>query len=143
METKPWIFYIIWHETTNATYAGVSPNVHRRLRQHNSEIAGGAKYTTSKEAGKWKHICFVHGFRTKQEILQFEWAVKHQPPRGKNGGGLPMRIHKLITTLNKPQWTSNAPPASHIPLRVEPLTMPHDISINLTQDMLPEYITII
>ena len=145
---KPWTFYVIWHEATGATYAGVSPDVHRRLRQHNGELAGGAKYTTSKGPGGWTHVCFVHGFQTKQQVLQFEWAVKHQPPRGKGGGGLAMRLKKLVATLNKPRWTSNAPPAAEVPLRVEPLlpiTLPYNVSnsLALTPDMLPKYVTII
>ena len=113
---RPWTFYVVWHAASGATYAGVSPDVHRRLRQHNGELTGGAKYTTGKGPG-WVHVCFVRGFRTKQEVLQFEWAVKHQPPR--RTGGLEARIKKLTATLNAARWTSNAPPAADVALRVE------------------------
>ncbi len=64
--------------------------------------------------------------------MQFEWAVKHVPPR--NAGGLVNRIKKLYTTLNKPQWTSNAPPAIEVPLHVEWL-VPHPTN------ELPPYVT--
>ena len=40
-----WSCYII--ENRGYTYVGVSNNVHKRLRAHNKEISGGAKYTTS------------------------------------------------------------------------------------------------
>ena len=43
MDTQLWYFYII--KNNNFTYAGVSPYPERRLRQHNGEISGGAKYT--------------------------------------------------------------------------------------------------
>ena len=43
-----WQFYIIINN--NYTYAGVSPD-QERLRQHNGEIKGGAKYTLSKGEG--------------------------------------------------------------------------------------------
>ena len=73
----------------------------------------------------------VHGFRTNIEALQFEWAVKHAAPRGK--GGMTMRIKKLYDTLRKERWTSRAPPAADVPLRVEwyqPYTLTHgDIPI--------------
>lgn len=111
---KPWIFYIIVNKMS--TYAGVSPDPVRRLRQHNGEICGGAKYTTSKGPG-WKHLCLVSGFQTKQQALQFEWAVKHVAPRNK--GGIAQRIQKLFTVLCKEKWTSNAVLANTVPLTVE------------------------
>ena len=108
---KKWIFYIIYNE--HYTYAGVSPDPTRRLRQHNGEICGGAKYTTGKGAG-WQHLCLVEGFRNNIEALQFEWAVKHIPPR--NAGGLKNRVKKLYTLFQKEKWTSKAPNANDVPL---------------------------
>uniref|UniRef100_A0A6C0KXR6 GIY-YIG domain-containing protein n=1 Tax=viral metagenome TaxID=1070528 RepID=A0A6C0KXR6_9ZZZZ len=108
-----WIFYII--QNCGSTYAGVSPDPSRRLRQHNGELKGGAKYTISKGSG-WTHICLVKGFRTKIEAMQFEWAVKHASPR--NAGGIANRIKKLYTTCAKERWTSNAPPACDVPLTI-------------------------
>ena len=93
-----WSFYII--QNKNCTYAGVSPDPTKRLRKHNGEICGGAKYTTSKGSG-WKHACLIEGFQTKNQALQFEWAVKHVPPR--NSGGIIQRLKKLYTVLNKNQ----------------------------------------
>ena len=61
-----WSFYIIFNK--NSTYAGVSPDPVRRLRQHNGEIKGGAKYTTSKGEG-WKHFCLVSGFQDKIQAM--------------------------------------------------------------------------
>ena len=109
----PWIFYII--ENKGKTYAGVSPNPSRRLRQHNKEICGGAKYTTAHAPG-WKHICLIHGFQNKIQALQFEWAVKHVPP--KNAGGLDNRLQKLCTVCCRKTWTSKSPEASTVPLKI-------------------------
>ena len=113
MSEEPWSFYII--SNGNSTYAGVSPNPVRRLRQHNGEIKGGAKYTTSRGHG-WKHFCIISGFHNKIQAMQFEWAVKHVPPRG--AGGVVNRIAKLYQVLNKDRWTSKAPLASTVPLAV-------------------------
>lgn len=110
----PWVFYII--QNKGCTYAGVSPDPVKRLRKHNGEICGGAKYTQSKGPG-WTHACLVHGFQTKTQALQFEWAVKHVPPR--DTGGLVNRLKKLYTVLNKRQWTSKSPDATLIPLQLE------------------------
>lgn len=109
-----WVCYII--ENRGYTYVGVSNNAAKRLRAHNGEIKGGAKYTTSKGSG-WKHICIISGFPTKIESMQFEWALKHVPPR--NAGGISNRIKKLFILCNKEQWTSNSPLAETMPLTIE------------------------
>ena len=109
-----WVCYII--ENRGYTYVGVSNNAAKRLRAHNGEIKGGAKYTTSKGSG-WKHICIISEFPTKIESMQFEWALKHVPPR--NAGGISNRIKKLFILCNKEQWTSNSPLAETMPLTIE------------------------
>ena len=112
--TRPWAFYIIANR--HKTYAGVSPDPIRRLRQHNGEITGGAKYTTSAGPG-WYHVCIIEGFPESRNALQFEWAVKHERPRGQ--GGLEARIKKLYRVLEKERWTSNAPVAQDVPLALK------------------------
>ena len=109
-----WACYIIKNE--KYTYVGVSNNVEKRLRAHNGEIKGGAKYTTSKGSG-WKHICIIRGFPTKIESLQFEWALKNVAP--KRAGGIKNRIKKLEILLNKERWTSKAPLSETMPLTIE------------------------
>lgn len=111
---EDWSFYII--QNRGCTYAGVSPDPIRRLRKHNGEICGGAKYTQSKGPG-WTHVCLVHGFQTKIQALQFEWAVKHVPPR--DSGGLISRLKKLFVVFNKSHWTSKSPDATGVPLTLE------------------------
>ena len=112
--SEHWQFYLI--NNGPYTYAGVSPDPVKRLRKHNGEISGGAKYTASKGPG-WKHICLVKGFPTKIEALQFEWAVKHEAPR--NVGGIDARIRKMRKVLCKEKWTSKSPLAETIPLEIE------------------------
>ena len=109
-----WSCYIIKND--GYTYVGVSNDVKKRLRAHNCEIKGGAKYTTSKGSG-WKHICIIHGFPTKIESMQFEWALKHVPPR--NAGGIKNRIKKLQILLHKENWTSKSPLSETMPLVIE------------------------
>ena len=111
---KPWVFYII--QNKHKTYAGVSPDPKKRLRQHNKEIVGGAKYTTSHAPG-WEHVCLVHGFQNKIQAMQFEWAVKHEAPR--NQGGVFQRLRKLHSVCCKEKWTSKSPLSCTVPLTIE------------------------
>lgn len=129
-----WKFYII--ENKGCTYAGVSPDPVRRLRQHNGEIKGGAKYTTGKGCG-WEHICLISGFKDKIQAMQFEWAVKHVAPR--NAGGLQMRIKKLYSVLKSMRWTSKSPLASEVPLIVE--WKSNHVNIQNENCNIPTYIT--
>ena len=129
MTDNNWHFYLI--RNGGCTYAGVSPDPVRRLRQHNSEIKGGAKYTTSKGPG-WTHMCLVSGFE-KIQALQFEWAVKHCPPR--DAGGPVNRLGKMIKVLNKDKWTSKSPDASTVPLTITWLE-----SHNIEEYTLPDYV---
>jgi len=137
-----WQAYIIYHPPTGATYVGVSPDPVRRLRAHNGEISGGAKYTTSKGPG-WKHVCLIKGFPTSQNSLQFEWAVKHVPP--KNAGGIKNRLNKLGIVLCKERWTSKSPKADLIPLEVVwTLDTKKEFNIDnpfISSQQIPEYIT--
>lgn len=126
---KEWHFYII--ANNGCTYAGVSPDPTRRLRQHNGEIKGGAKYTTSKGKG-WRHLCLIEGFN-KIQALQFEWAVKHYPPR--DAGGIINRLKKLICVLNKQKWTSKSPDASTVPLTITWIE-----KHNIGEYSLPDYV---
>ena len=49
--------------------------------------------------------------------MQFEWALKHVPPR--NAGGIKNRIKKLYKLINKEYWTGNSPLAETMPLTIE------------------------
>ena len=44
---KPYYVYIV-RCADGSLYTGITTNLTRRLRQHNGEIRGGAKYTRSK-----------------------------------------------------------------------------------------------
>jgi predicted GIY-YIG superfamily endonuclease len=72
---KPiWFNYIIF-ENKSKTYIGATVNPDRRLRQHNSEIKGGAKYT---RGGKWNYYAIIYKLNSnKNEMLSHEWHLKH------------------------------------------------------------------
>ena len=101
---------------TQKTYVGVTPDLDRRLRQHNGLLSGGAKATHGRQ---WERICHVAGFPDHTSVLQFEWRWKQlsRPPRA-SGPPLERRFKALqeLLALDKP--TTAAVPYSEYP---EPL----------------------
>ena len=97
----------------DSTYVGATVNLDRRLRQHNQEIKGGAKRTTSKvNKGKtWKRVCYISEFPDWSATLQFEWRWK-QISRKYSANLFPLerRMLALKELLHLPQSTSKAIP---------------------------------
>ena len=107
-QRKSWYCYCLQSES-NATYIGATVNPDRRLRQHNKEIKGGAKYTGRSKG--WKRICCVTGFPDERAALQFEWKWK-QLSKQKTGNPLEKRFQALETLLNSEKTTSSSQPFS-------------------------------
>lgn len=78
-----WCCYVLFSTNPrypNHTYIGKTNNLTRRLRQHNGEIAGGARATKLKKPHEY--LCKICGFETEKQALQYEWSFKH-PERKK------------------------------------------------------------
>jgi predicted GIY-YIG superfamily endonuclease len=69
-----WYCYLLINDMNNSSYVGVTKNIHRRLRQHNREISGGAKATIGKH---WRRVCYIDNFPNSTAALQFEWKWKN------------------------------------------------------------------
>lgn len=98
----------------NCTYVGATVDLERRLRQHNKEIKGGAKRTTTKvNKGKtWKRACYVSGFPTWSATLQFEWRWKQLSRKIQFADTSPLerRLLALLELLSLEKSTSSAIP---------------------------------
>lgn len=110
-----WCVYLLFSIEHNRTYIGASNNVHRRLRQHNGEIVGGAKYTRSYRP--WKHILIVNGF-TKTQALCFEWRIKRIKASNSNKliinhGPLLKKINNIFNVLNLEYYTKKCKASSN------------------------------
>jgi predicted GIY-YIG superfamily endonuclease len=95
------------------TYVGVTPDLDRRLRQHNGLLSGGAKATHGRQ---WERICHVAGFPDHTAVLQFEWRWKQlsRPPRA-SGPPLERRLRALQELLALDRPTTAAKPYSEYP----------------------------
>jgi len=101
--------YILYNDQNNETYVGFTNNPERRLRQHNCEIAGGARFTTArhKKLGiTWKFLRLITSGSpdfTKSVALSFEWHLKHAARISKRFRGPEGRILSIqhVTNLSK------------------------------------------
>jgi len=78
------------------TYVGATINPDRRLRQHNGEIAGGARATHGR---KWKRVFLVSGFTDERAALRFEWRWKYLTRQAPGDSFLERRAHALSLLL--------------------------------------------
>ena len=73
-----WFCYLLFSENTRRTYIGATVDMYRRLRQHNGELSGGAKRTSS--GRPWQVVALVT-VGEKIPALKLEWQLKRA--RGK------------------------------------------------------------
>ena len=115
-DTEIWYCYILrnkQYQYSRLTYNGSTNNPRRRLRQHNEEISGGAKFTHGKGGG-WEIYALISGFPDHKNTLSCEWRIKH--PNGKPGKrdpnhcGVRGRVIALNDIFTLDKWTK---PCSH------------------------------
>ena len=104
-------FFVYLLVNKNFTYVGSTTDLEHRLRQHNNEIKGGARYTHSKGTG-WIRVAHVKNFPTWNSALQFEWKWKNITKNIKNKNSLERRLDALQTLLNLEKSTNNSIPFS-------------------------------
>lgn len=100
--------YILGTDINNKTYNGYTTCISRRLRQHNGELKGGAKYT-SRHPGAWFVIISITSPDfTKHSALSFEWHVRYptnKKPRPAEYCGIGGRIKSLPLVFSNPKFT--------------------------------------
>jgi len=55
-------------------YTGITNDLERRLRQHNGEMWGGARYTRSRRPIE---LVYIEKYPTKSEAAKREYEIKH------------------------------------------------------------------
>jgi predicted GIY-YIG superfamily endonuclease len=107
---KPQFVYILMNKDirhASKTYVGYTVNPPHRLRQHNGNLVGGAKYTTANGRGSWEFLAIISGFPDSTNALQCEWRLKHPAgkKRGKKYMGVVGRLEGLIRSTEDAYWT--------------------------------------
>ncbi len=93
------------------TYVGYTVNPARRIRQHNGELAAGARYTRRWGRGRWRMVALLTGMPEKTNAQQCEWRIKH--PHGRRRQRAKDRtpagsLQALATVLRLPHWTAGS-----------------------------------
>lgn len=99
--SQKWKNYILANKINNKTYIGSTVNINRRIRQHNSEIKNGAKYT--KCLTSWMYYCVIYSmenYTNKRKCLSIEWHLKYKS-RKENGSSYEKRNKGIIKLLNE------------------------------------------
>jgi predicted GIY-YIG superfamily endonuclease len=62
----------------NHTYVGATIDIHKRLKQHNKELSGGARATAIRvnQGLSWSRACYVTNIPEWRSALQIEWRWK-------------------------------------------------------------------
>jgi predicted GIY-YIG superfamily endonuclease len=76
-----YIVYLLVNTCNSNTYVGITNNKDRRIRQHNGELVGGAKYTCAKKGdGHWVFYGWITGntdtILEKTRALSIEKRIK-------------------------------------------------------------------
>lgn len=113
------------------TYVGVTNDMRRRLRQHNGELKGGARYTTLNKyrgtLGCWVLAFLVTGFTKRSDALKLEWRLHGHLPKLPRARRNPYRTAKvpearrawaLQRVLSLERITKTATPTARLALRV-------------------------
>ncbi len=141
-----WYCYILRNTDTKynrLTYNGSTNDLRRRLRQHNEEIKGGARYTSGK-GGSWEYCAILYGFPDHVNALSCEWRIKC--PSGRPGRrdnkyrGPEGRIRSLNEVLNTKKWTGRCQEDnSSMQLYMEVL---NEYAKEIEEEKLPENIVV-
>lgn len=117
-----WVCYCLAREDSGSTYVGATIDMSNRIRQHNCEIKGGAKYTSTavKNGHTWGLVCTVGRFPDMQTALQFEWMWKHiARKKYLKLDPIMRRIRALIDLINSERSSSKSRPYSEYePLKI-------------------------
>jgi predicted GIY-YIG superfamily endonuclease/uncharacterized protein YoxC len=91
--------YLLVNDKNKCTYIGMTNNMTRRLRQHNGEIVGGARYTTLKRGeGSWYYYGYVMNL-SKSMALSIEKKIQKRTRKTKGSSPLDRRLNCIEQLL--------------------------------------------
>lgn len=103
-----YLVYLLVNTKNNFTYIGCTNNPVRRLRQHNGELVGGAKYTSSKKQdGEWNYFGHILNLE-KCQALSIEKKIQIRSRKTKGATPLEKRLNcisKLLEEYDELEFT--------------------------------------
>jgi len=94
-----YILYLIINSDNNCTYVGITNDPEKRLRKHNGELVGGAKYTKMKKGtGIWKYYGFILDLE-KIESLIIEKKIHVHSKKMNGNSPLEKRLNCIHNVL--------------------------------------------
>ncbi len=113
-------FCYMLYTDANYTYIGATTDPERRLKQHNHELSGGAKYTTIKKSqgNTWKIGCVISNIPEWRSALQIEWKWKQlsRTINKSHKNSILRRLYSLRDLLLLEKPTANSIPYDAYPL---------------------------
>ena len=98
-EAKDYIVYLLINTNNKCTYIGCTNNSKRRIRQHNGDLVGGAKYTSSKKQdGEWIYYGIIENLE-KRQALSIEKRIQIKSRKVKGKTPLERRLNAIEVIL--------------------------------------------
>lgn len=104
-----YIVYLLHNSENPCTYIGSTNNPMRRIRQHNGELVGGARYThrnkPENDAGKWEYYGYIPGL-DKHRALSIEKRIQIRSRKMKDRRAIDRRlraIEQILADVNNPE----------------------------------------
>jgi putative endonuclease len=95
-----YIVYLLINTSNNYTYIGVTNNQQRRIRQHNGELVGGAKYTSNfKKEGEWMYYGTINNLN-KNIALSIEKRIQKKSRKVSGKTPLERRLKAINIILS-------------------------------------------
>ena len=96
-----YIIYLLYNTKSTCTYVGITNNPNRRIRQHNGELVGGAKYTTNKKNnGEWLIYGTIDNLE-KCQALSLEKKIQIRSRKTKGSTPLDRRLNCISKLLEE------------------------------------------
>jgi predicted GIY-YIG superfamily endonuclease len=98
LDKNNYLVYLLINTENNCTYIGCTNNSTRRLRQHNGDLVGGAKYTKlKKEEGEWIMYGYIsldsNILLEKRQALSIEKRIQIRSRKTKGCSPLDKRLN--------------------------------------------------
>ena len=87
-DEKTFIYILQSNTNSKKSYVGVTNDLTRRLRQHNGQLVGGARFTRGSRP--WG-FCAIFVVSNRHYALSIEWKIKHSKRRS-DGVGIAGKI---------------------------------------------------